>query len=222
MNRQVSSVVRYLTMLRCLPANCLHSQTLSIYYGSCTLFCSLIGLAGLAGCSSPSHGEVQRLKRTIQEVRTSAGELDETIKVLLVFLAKQPPNKALAAMNDPETLYSATVRLVTVIIGWEGVTVRYKRETRTYSLRPRLYSPFNYYTLGGRDLLAEHFFRDDYSSRSHGWTNERLVIADLEMNPIDTEQAPVLTKKRRAMFPTLIKKYATFLKEDYEKWLRES
>lgn len=179
----------------------------------CIALLALLSVASFAtGCASYQTREVNRLRKEVQEAREKAGTLDPTVRILVVFPPDEPPNHALAALDQPETLYLATHRFVLVIVAHEDVTIRYRQITKRYSLAPRLYSgvPFGYWR-GGRDHLA------DYFTGGHFLLNEAVIVADGELHPIAIEKPKRPLQKG---YPTLIRKYSKFSRSEYEAWLK--
>lgn len=169
------------------------------------------------GCQS----QLDHLRKEVRLIREEAGELDSTVKVFAVFAPEKPPNHALGALNEPESLYLATFRFVTAIITPSQVTLHYRGLARSYALPPRRYYYTGYYSfffgwqtayfLGGRDILAKQIVGD------HKNSDEVVVVTDPQLHPIESEKpAQPLPKE----YPTLLRKYGHFSQEEYEAWLQ--
>ncbi len=158
----------------------------------------------VAGCQAP----VERLRTHVRLIREAAGEMDSTVRVLVILCPEEPPNRALAALYDPKNLYLATNRFVTAVINEKQVTLYHRQKACSFQLSPRLYGLAAYY-LGGRDLLCKHLVGHHDGYRLY----EHLVVADLDLNPIEHE-TPGSND-----YPSLLAVYSKFSQEDYEKWL---
>ncbi|MBN1341575.1 MAG: caspase family protein [Phycisphaerae bacterium] len=148
-------------------------------------------------------------------VARDAGDFDPRRRVLVIFVADEPPNPFLVIFQNAELFYAATQVHVTVLIGRDKLEILHKNDYRRFDLRsywaitPRLTWA---YVDADRHALYNHF-TGDY------WFKHRAVIADINL-------APIASDKEWAGIPdgriAMLRQHLPFNRELYEKYEAET
>lgn len=168
---------------------------------------------GNLGCQSETAPD--RLRTAFREICEEAGSTPETTRAFVI-IRHRPPVKALAALVDPEIRFLATDRLVTVIVGFDSITLIHKTTTKAYTPKPRLYFKVltntgqweERFYLGERDYLIGHITGIGQP------TQEYVAITDSEINTLALQRA------NEPRYLSCLAEFSKFSEEEYRKWLK--